>query len=339
MNKKMLPYEEIWKILNNLLTKSSRTNWNKKVSGSDKEVSFDLTEQIDDYYMNTLNSLPQINDLVWDIPGADFSYRYKTACSLQYKLEGLDRTKTLYKVANDILELRFVLKTNKANLKTIVDEFVSHCPFGEQTYQIVYKTIGAEPDHGNIAVYFDLRVNNIIFPMEISFLTRTNVLLNEYLQTDVSKIDDLELVHHALDLRDWLESVSQVPEKEGNKVQSYVDYIYEKSLPLGEEDMDISGKDLFTSFKEGRMMYRSKVFIYSADTNDLIILESFFPNSCKDTYEYIKELIPTANIEVMGAKDIHTLLRAHRELRSTHISRDIYKFLKGISKSKNEVAY
>jgi hypothetical protein len=335
----MLPYEEMWKILNNLLTKSSRVSRNKKVSGYDDEAFFDLTRQMDDYYLDTFNSLPQMDDLVADIPGADFTYRYKTTCTQQHKLDGLDLTKTLYNVANDILELRFVLKTNKDILKTIVEDFVSHCPFGEQGYQMVYRTIGAEPDHGNIVVYLNLRVNNMVFPIEISFLTRTNVLLNEYLQTDVNKIDDLELIHHALDLRDWLESVSQVPENEESKVQSYVDYIYEKAFLVGEEGIEHSGKEWLSSQHNEKKRSRSKNFIYSADTKELIILESLYPNSCKATYEYIKELIPTANIEVMGARDIQTLLRAHRELRPAHISRDMYKFLKDISKSKDAVAY
>ncbi len=333
---KMLPYEEIWKILNNLLNNSSMLMGDKNNSRYEEDVFRHLIDETDDYYMNAFNLLSQIDDLVWEIPGADFSYRYKSVCSQQQKFAGLEMTKTLYKVANDLLELRFVLKTSKENLKTMVDEFVSLCPFSEVIRQIVSQTIGKETDFGYISVYLHFRVNNQLFPMKISFYTRTNVLLNEYLQADLNKIEDLEFIRHALDLRNWLESVSQIPEGNRSRVQSYVDYIYEKDFPIEEENLVLSGEDECL-FEEGKRM--SKVFIYSGDTKELIIAESLDTNTAKDTYKHIKKLIPTANMEVLGARDLQTLLRTNRELRTINMTTNIYQFLKDISKSKNAFAH
>ncbi|MBT2744184.1 hypothetical protein [Bacillus sp. ISL-77] len=97
----MLPYREIWVILKEIIVESPWFNGNMKVKGFNEELFLELVKQIDDYYLNTYDCPPQIDDLIWDIPGVDFSYRYKTASSIQQKLDRLDMTKPLHKVAND----------------------------------------------------------------------------------------------------------------------------------------------------------------------------------------------------------------------------------------------
>ncbi|MBT2744185.1 hypothetical protein [Bacillus sp. ISL-77] len=84
-------------------------------------------------------------------------------------------------------------------------------------------------------------------------------------------------------------------------------------------------------------MRKSKVYIYSTDAKALIILEAPHPNAGKEAYNLIKERIPTASIGIMGAKDIQTLRRTHRELKPTHVTKDVDKFLKAVSTLKNKV--
>jgi ppGpp synthetase/RelA/SpoT-type nucleotidyltranferase len=255
----MLPYEEIWAILKQITLNSPWFNGNKKVRGFDEELFLELVQQIDDYYISTYNYPPQIDDLVWDIPGIDFTYRYKAASSIQLKLNRLTMTKPLHKVANDILGLRFVFKTDTDTLKKLAEEFVTHCPFGEDACLIIDQTIGKKRDDGYKGIHINIRPNNTVFPIEIQFWTRTHSLLNEYLHANIYKMDDIDLNQYALDLRNWLESVPQIPESDGIRVQSYVDFIYEKAFSiedgvLTEDEFDDLLDDdedyLFSAFKE-----------------------------------------------------------------------------------------
>jgi hypothetical protein len=86
-------------------------------------------------------------------------------------------------------------------------------------------------------------------------------------------------------------------------------------------------------------MRNSKVYIYSEGAKAIIILEAPHPNAGKDAYSYLKGHLghlPTVNLGVMGAKDIQTLRRTNRELKPTHVTKDINKFLKAVSSVKNK---
>lgn len=76
------------------------------------------------------------------------------------------------------------------------------------------------------------------------------------------------------------------------------------------------------------MMKKSKVFIYSTSPNSVFILETPTPVAGKAAYSYIKEHVPSANIGVIGARDIQTLCRTHREMKPTSIVKDVKKFVR-----------
>lgn len=82
-------------------------------------------------------------------------------------------------------------------------------------------------------------------------------------------------------------------------------------------------------------MRESKVYIYSEAAKAIIILETPHPSAGKDAYSMIKRHIPSANIGIMGARDIQTLRRTHRELKPTHVTKDINKFLKAAAVIKS----
>jgi hypothetical protein len=84
------------------------------------------------------------------------------------------------------------------------------------------------------------------------------------------------------------------------------------------------------------MMRTGKVYIYAEDPKAIVILESPHPSAGKEAYAYIKKRVPAANIGVMGARDIQTLRRTQRELKPTHVTRDVNKFLKAVYHTKNK---
>jgi hypothetical protein len=233
----VLPYDEIWVIINDIVNKSPWFPGGKKVTSYEDDLFQDIVEMMDQFYLDTFDSPPKIDDLVWDKEGIDFSYRYKEASSVKLKLERLTMTKKLHKVANDILGFRFVLKTDTDKLKSIVEEFVSFCPFGDAVCTIIDQTDGKRNDDGYKGIHVNIRPNNLVIPIEIQFWTRTHALLNEYLHANIYKIDDESLNQYALDLRTWLESVPFLPESDGVAVQSYVDFIYDKAFS-DEDDVD-----------------------------------------------------------------------------------------------------
>jgi hypothetical protein len=85
------------------------------------------------------------------------------------------------------------------------------------------------------------------------------------------------------------------------------------------------------------MMKKSKVYIYSTGTESTLILEAPTPFAGKEAYAYIKRHVPTVNIGVLGAKDIQTLYRTHRELNLTPVIKDVKKFVKLASAAKELV--
>lgn len=233
----MLPHGEIWAIISNIIEKSPWFPGSKKVTGYEETMFHEITEMMEQFYLDTFDEPAKIDELVWDVDGVDLSYRYKEASSIKLKLERLNMTKKLYKVANDILGFRFVIKTEGLNLKSIVDEFVSFCPFGESTCTIVDQSEGKRNDDGYKGIHVNIKPNNLVIPIEIQFWTRTQALLNEYLHANIYKIDDNSLNQYAKDLRDWLESVPSFPESDKIAIQSYVDFIYEKAFS-DEDDLD-----------------------------------------------------------------------------------------------------
>ncbi|WP_241737786.1 hypothetical protein [Anoxybacillus flavithermus] len=88
-----------------------------------------------------------------------FSHRevQKDPVSIKLKLERNQLTKQLYKIANDILGIRFIIKAETAELKQIVHEFVTCCPYGQDACNIVDQTLGKTYDDGYKAIHVYIR--------------------------------------------------------------------------------------------------------------------------------------------------------------------------------------
>ncbi|MED1489178.1 MULTISPECIES: hypothetical protein [Bacillus] len=232
----MLPYKELWALIGEIISESPWFPGSKRVKGFDEEIFQKLLELTEDFYLKTFEVPAKMVEMLGGLPGVDFTYRYKDAPSIKLKFERLNMEKKLFKVANDILGMRFVLKTDIETLKKIVEEFVSHCPFNDAC-SIVDQTEGKKHDDGYTGIHVNIKPNNFVFPIEIQFWTRAQALLNEYLHANIYKIDNAELNQYAIDLRNWLEDVPRLPDNDGLQIQSYVDFIYEKAF-ADEDDED-----------------------------------------------------------------------------------------------------
>ncbi|KIQ93188.1 hypothetical protein LH47_02736 [Anoxybacillus thermarum] len=238
----MLPYKGIWGIIEKIIEHGPEIKTSRRYKGFDEELFEELKNKVEDYYLNTAEYPDKIVELIKHIPEIDFTYRYKDPASIKLKLERNQLTKQLYKIANDILGMRFIIKADTAELKQIVHEFVTCCPYGQDACNIVDQTLGKTYDDGYKAIHVYIRLNNYVFPIEIQFWTRTHALLNEYLHEQIYKMDNDQLNQYALDLSKWLESVPIFPNSDEIAIKSYVDYIYEQAF--SNKYLDENGEDI-----------------------------------------------------------------------------------------------
>lgn len=82
-------------------------------------------------------------------------------------------------------------------------------------------------------------------------------------------------------------------------------------------------------------MRRSRTFIYSTNSKNTLILEAPTPDAGKTAFLYIKDIMPMADIGIFGAKDINTLRRTNRDLKSILLIKDIDVYVKALSEVKN----
>jgi hypothetical protein len=233
----VLPFEEIWELIMEIhSTYDTPFNTNKKIREYDKESVEVIIEQRNKFLFQTLEHVNRIDELMdgynRDI---DFTYRFKDEVSIRKKFSIQTMTKQLYKIANDILGMRFVLKATQDDLQQLALQFKSKCPTNTEICTISDLSEGKRNDDGYKAIHIYIRPNNKVFPIEIQLWTRTNALLNEYLHDNIYKIEDkaVELDFYAVELRDWLESV---PTFKDNNLKSYVDFIYEKGFSLNNQE-------------------------------------------------------------------------------------------------------
>lgn len=245
----MLPYQEIWEEIHKIILASPAIATGRKYSEYDQELFDELTHKSFEYYINTVDFAGKIDDLTKNIESIDFTYRYKSESSIKLKLDRLNMTKQLYKIMNDMFGMRFVIKASTEELQYIVNEFVAHCPLGE-VCNITDQSAGKKNDDGYKGIHVYIRPNNLLFPIEVQFWTRTHSLLNEYLHDNIYKIDNQVLNQYALDIRDWLETVPTLPKNDKIEIISYVDYIYEQAFSTKaynelDDEEPIEDEDIF----------------------------------------------------------------------------------------------
>lgn len=224
----MLPFDAIWEII---LKIHSVYETPFSLGKRYLEIESDMIEKVlnakNDFYLATSEYAEQIENIMDGYnENIDFSFRYKEDFSIEEKLSSQTMTRQLYKIANDILGMRFIIKTTPEGLYQVAKDFVNSCP-ERNICDIVDQLGGKKHDDGYKGIHINIRPHNQVFPIEIQLWTRTHALLNEYLHDTIYKIiEDESLAPYALELRNWLEKVPTLPEDSG--IMSYVDYIYER---------------------------------------------------------------------------------------------------------------
>ena len=229
----MLPFEEIWSNIIKIQEFNLPCNL-KKTTKEDNKLTFDDVVSLkNEFLMSTIDLAQNIDGLMTVYEDIDFTIRYKDEDSIKRNWENVRLTKPLNKTLNDILGMRFILKTKKDNLKKIVQEFIDSCPLGEDKCRFV--NLEKEGYEG-IHVYVMIRNNT--FPLEVQFWTRTDALLNQYLRDTIyARFDDSNIIRYAEHLLNWLEQIPLLDGKE--PIKSYIDYLYEKAFHDEDDDTDV----------------------------------------------------------------------------------------------------
>jgi ppGpp synthetase/RelA/SpoT-type nucleotidyltranferase len=233
----VLPYEAIWELIMEIhSTYEIPFSTSKKVKEYDEELVQDIIDYRHMFLFQTLDTVKCIDEMMDGYnKDIDFTYRFKDEVSIIKKFSNQTITKQTYKIANDILGMRFVLKATQDELQQLALQFKAKCPTNTDICTISDLSEGKSNDDGYKAIHIYIRPNNKVFPIEIQLWTRTNALLNEYLHDNIYKIEDktVELDLYAVELRDWLESV---PAFKDHNLKSYVDFIYEKGFSLNNQE-------------------------------------------------------------------------------------------------------
>jgi hypothetical protein len=228
----MLPFRFLWENINEIHSKHELPfNTNKQYREYDEELVRMIRHERDIFFDETLEDVQRIAEIMDGYNNdIDFTHRYKEEDSIEHKFRNQTITKKINKIANDILGMRFILKTDTETLQAIAQEFIQSCP-NPSICSLADQTEGKKNDDGYKGIHIYIKPNNFVFPIEIQLWTRTHALLNEYLHDNIYKTDnhmlDETLKEHALELRSWLENVPRLPSDFG--IPSYVDFLYERA--------------------------------------------------------------------------------------------------------------
>lgn len=228
----MLPFTEIWdQILKIQESYTTKINLNTKIEDFDEELIQNLIDEKNNFYLETdqyAAAIAQMMEIHENNGAVDYSYRYKEDFSIEDKClrhNAVDMTKQIYKIANDFLGMRFIIKADPEKLFQIAEEFINRCPL-TNVCSLVDQREGKKNDDGYKGIHIYIRTDSNTFQIEVQFWTRTHCLLNEYLHDNIYKITEEDFTEYALDLRNWLESVPRLAQDSG--IMNYVDYVYER---------------------------------------------------------------------------------------------------------------
>lgn len=225
----MLPYDTIWDLIDNIHESyEMELNLRHTYDPNDKAFIAQVVRRHEEFTFHTLEYIKELVDILDEYEGVDFTFRYKDPISIVQKMENQTISKSLNKVINDALGLRFIINCDTDTLHGIALKLEDAYPITEGNCRVVDQTEGKRNDDGYKGIHVYSKFNNSTFPVEIQFWTRVHALLNEYLHDNIYKTGHAngELDEHALELRDWLEAVPTLPNDFG--VQSYVDFLYER---------------------------------------------------------------------------------------------------------------
>jgi hypothetical protein len=223
----LLPFREIWEQI--LVIQSSfALPFNIKKTDSEVGLS-DILDLKSEFLLMTIEYCNKLEDIMRSYDWCDFTYRYKDDYSVERKWNNRNITKPLHKTINDILGMRFILKTNEKELLTIVEQFQTTYPSNEINSRVVDMTDGKSENDGYKGIHVYIRKNNYVFPIEVQFWSRADALINDYLRENIyTKFDDPEVKTYSNQLRRWMEKVPKPSDE--YSIMSYVDYIYERAF-------------------------------------------------------------------------------------------------------------
>ena len=229
----VLPFHILWEaIVTFYKTNQTTINFAKKHKVIEDDLVSSIIQAKDDVifeFLDLFTSLEEeFNSIYTD---TDFLFRFKQDDSLTTKLKAQSETRQLYKICNDVIGFRFIIKTKSDDLLSIAEEFIKNCP-NDLSCRIHDQSGGKAQNDGykGIHVYVRNHQNNA-FPIEIQFWTRTDALLNDYLHGNVYKAEERDkLIAYAVELRDWLKKLPVPPED--SEIKSYEDYLYEKAYSM-----------------------------------------------------------------------------------------------------------
>ncbi|MBM7572726.1 hypothetical protein [Aquibacillus albus] len=230
----MIPFEKLWSDIENFY-KIHGVNFSlgKKHREYDDELFRTIIEEKDKMIVETLDDIVKLEEDVNKLnQNVDFSYRFKTETSIKNKLMNQTQVRQLYKVCNDIIGFRFIIRIDSNGLMKMANAFVNSCPTDNIDCRLHDQRSGKTNDDGYKGIHVNLRMkHNLAFPIEVQFWTRQDALLNDYLHDNIYKTeDDDALIAYAVALRQWLENVPITPK--GTDIKSYVDYLYEKAYSI-----------------------------------------------------------------------------------------------------------
>ncbi|MDQ0154145.1 hypothetical protein [Robertmurraya andreesenii] len=230
----MVPFDKIWYSIENIYKRHGLSfSLAKKLHEYDDDLFNTIIEEKDKLIVDTLDEIMHLEEDMNNInQEVDFLYRYKTENSIQNKLMNQTQVRQLYKVCNDIIGFRFIIRTDSDGLLEIANNFAESCPSDNIDCHIHDQRSGKSNDDGYKGIHVNIRMkHNFAFPIEVQFWTRPDALLNDYLHDNIYKTQDDEfLTDYAVSLRQWLENVPSAPGDIGTK--SYVDYLYEKAYSI-----------------------------------------------------------------------------------------------------------
>ncbi|WNF37370.1 hypothetical protein RJD24_02600 [Bacillaceae bacterium IKA-2] len=230
----MIPFGKLWGNIENIYKGHGLSiNLAKKFREYEGEVLNTIIEEKDKMIVDTLDDIVYLEENMNSIyRHVDFLYRFKTETSIKKKLMNQTQVRQLYKVCNDIIGFRFIIRTDSVGLMEIANKFMRSCPTENIDCRIHDQRGGKRNDDGYKGIHVNIRMkHNFAFPIEVQFWTRSDALLNDYLHDKIYKIEDDEtLTNYAVSLRLWLENVPLVPGN--NETMSYVDYLYEKAYSI-----------------------------------------------------------------------------------------------------------
>lgn len=185
-----------------------------------------IYDEILDFIMCKDDDIMALTDYLRQIETSDInaSLRIKSEQSFNSKWEkNLSKNKQLREVANDIIGIRVIADMERQDILKNVEDIISE----NLNHKIDMVNIYQKPksiDDGYRAVHIYFRSNPKCFPIEIQFWNQEDALLNFYTHDIIyKKSNNQELAYYSYELRNWLETMPNVP----NQVEiGFIKYLY-----------------------------------------------------------------------------------------------------------------